>query len=42
MRGIGNEFLSTGVSGVLGVLVTFAVGGGVFWLLKAGRKKQPA
>ena len=42
VKGVGNDVLSTGVSGVVGVLVTFAVGGGVFWLLKAGRKKQTA
>ncbi|MFI7542732.1 PDGLE domain-containing protein [Actinoplanes sp. NPDC049599] len=34
IRGISNPHLSTGLSGVLGVLVTFAVGGGVFWLLR--------
>jgi cobalt/nickel transport protein len=34
IRGIDNPYLSTGLSGVLGVLVTFAVGGGVFWLLR--------
>ncbi|MEU4676163.1 PDGLE domain-containing protein [Micromonospora sp. NPDC023737] len=34
VRGIENGFLSTGLSGVLGVLLTFAVGGGAFWLLR--------
>ncbi|MER5703588.1 PDGLE domain-containing protein [Micromonospora sp. NPDC002296] len=34
IRGMDNDFLSTGLSGVLGVLLTFAVGGGVFWLLR--------
>jgi cobalt/nickel transport protein len=34
IKGINNEYVSTGVSGVLGVLVTFAVGGGVFWLVR--------
>ncbi|WBB70622.1 PDGLE domain-containing protein [Micromonospora sp. WMMD812] len=34
VRGIDNAFLSTGLSGVLGVLLTFAIGGGVFWLLR--------
>ncbi|MDG4824328.1 PDGLE domain-containing protein [Asanoa sp. WMMD1127] len=34
IRGIDNEFLSTGLSGVLGVAVTFAIGGGVFWLVR--------
>ncbi|SCF40730.1 cobalt/nickel transport protein [Micromonospora purpureochromogenes] len=39
IRGVDNGFLSTGLSGVLGVLLTFAVGGGVFWLL---RRRGPA
>jgi cobalt/nickel transport protein len=34
IRGIGDDHLSTGLSGVLGVLVTFAVGGGMFWLVR--------
>ncbi|SIR07858.1 PDGLE domain-containing protein [Micromonospora avicenniae] len=34
VRGIENGFLSTGLSGVLGVLLTFAIGGGAFWLLR--------
>jgi cobalt/nickel transport protein len=34
IRGIDNPYLSTGVSGVLGVLVTFGLGGGVFWLVR--------
>ncbi|GLY08429.1 MULTISPECIES: PDGLE domain-containing protein [Actinoplanes] len=34
LRGIDNEFVATGLSGVLGVLVTFAVGGGLFWLVR--------
>ena len=38
IRGIDNPHLSTGLSGVLGVLVTFAIGGGVFWLL---RRRSP-
>jgi cobalt/nickel transport protein len=38
IRGISNEYLSTGLSGVLGVLVTFAIGGGVFWLV---RRRSP-
>ncbi|MGY3516267.1 PDGLE domain-containing protein [Micromonospora sp. PTRAS2] len=40
VRGLDNDFLSTGLSGVLGVLLTFAVGGGVFWLLRR-RGPQP-
>lgn len=34
VRGVDNSYLSTGLSGVLGVLVTFAVGGGLFWLVR--------
>lgn len=34
VRGIDNPYLSTGLSGVIGVLLTFAVGGGVFWLAR--------
>jgi cobalt/nickel transport protein len=34
IRGIDNEFLSTGLSGVIGVLLTFGVGAGVFWLVR--------
>ncbi|GAA0744923.1 PDGLE domain-containing protein [Dactylosporangium roseum] len=41
VRGLTNDFLSTGTSGVIGVLATFALGGGVFWLLRAGRKRTP-
>ena len=37
VRGVDNEFLSTGLSGVLGVLLTFAVGGGIFWLVRRRR-----
>ena len=39
IRGVDNEFLSTGLSGILGVLVTFAIGGGIFWLV---RRREPA
>ena len=34
IRGIDNPYLSTGLAGVLGVLLTFALGGGVFWLVR--------
>jgi cobalt/nickel transport protein len=34
IRGIDNPYLSTGLAGVLGVLVTFAIGGGVFRLVR--------
>ena len=39
IRGVDNGFLSTGLSGVLGVLVTFAIGGGILWLV---RRRNPA
>lgn len=39
VTGIDNEFLSTGLSGVLGVLLTFAIAGGAFWLV---RRRIPA
>jgi cobalt/nickel transport protein len=40
IKGIGNGYLSTGLSGVLGVLVTFGIGAGVFWLVKR-RSREP-
>jgi cobalt/nickel transport protein len=40
IKGIDNEFLSTGLSGVLGVLVTFAIGAGIFWLARR-RSREP-
>jgi cobalt/nickel transport protein len=44
IRGVDNSFLSTGLSGVIGVLLTFAVGGGIFWLVRSRRQPegQPA
>jgi cobalt/nickel transport protein len=39
IKGIDNPYLSTGLSGVLGVLVTFGIGAGVFWL---ARRRGPA
>jgi cobalt/nickel transport protein len=39
IRGVSNGFLSTGLAGVAGVLLTFAVGGGIFWL---ARRRAPA
>ena len=38
IRGIDNEFLSTGLSGVLGVALTFAAGAGLFRLV---RRRKP-
>ena len=34
IRGVDNKFLSTGLSGIAGVLLTFALGGGLFWLAR--------
>jgi cobalt/nickel transport protein len=34
VRGVENAYLSTGLSGVAGVLLVFAVAGGAFWLLR--------
>ncbi|TCB90097.1 cobalamin biosynthesis protein CbiM [Micromonospora zingiberis] len=34
IAGLDNDFLSTGLSGGLGVLLTFAVAGGAFWLVR--------
>lgn len=34
IKGFENRFLSTGLSGVLGVLITFAIAGGIFWLVR--------
>jgi cobalt/nickel transport protein len=34
IKGIHNPYLSTGLSGALGVLITFAIGGGAFWLAR--------
>ncbi|MCM0675188.1 PDGLE domain-containing protein [Micromonospora phytophila] len=34
VAGVDNDLLSTGLSGVVGVLLTFALAGGVFWLVR--------
>ena len=34
VKGIDNAYLSTGLSGVAGVLLTFGVGVGAFWLVR--------
>lgn len=34
IRGIDNSFVSTGLSGVIGVFLTFGVGAGLFWLVR--------
>jgi cobalt/nickel transport protein len=41
VRGVDNEFLSTGLSGVVGVLLTFALGAGLFRLVRRGRAGEP-
>ncbi|GAA3386189.1 PDGLE domain-containing protein [Cryptosporangium minutisporangium] len=38
IRGIDNSFVSTGLSGVAGVLLVAAIGGGMFWAL---RRRSP-
>jgi cobalt/nickel transport protein len=46
IRGLGNDALSTGLSGVLGVLVTFGIGAGLFRLVRrrpgADANRRPA
>jgi cobalt/nickel transport protein len=42
VRGLGHGWLSTGLSGVAGVLLTFAIGGGLFWLVRRRRAAEPA
>jgi cobalt/nickel transport protein len=34
IKGIDNVYLSTGLAGVAGVLLTFAIGAGIFWLVR--------
>ena len=34
IRGLANPRLSTGLAGVAGVLVTFGIGAGLFWLVR--------
>lgn len=38
IAGVGNAYLSTGLSGVVGVLLVFAVAGGLFWALRRSRR----
>jgi cobalt/nickel transport protein len=40
VKGVGNERLSTGLAGLIGVLVTFGVGLGLFALLRAVRSRS--
>ena len=39
IRGIDNDFLSTGLSGALGVLITFTLGAGLFRLVRRRDEK---
>lgn len=42
IKGIDNPYLSTGLSGALGVVITFGVGAGIFWLVRRrGRGSAP-
>ena len=41
IRGIDNPYLSTGLAGVAGVLITLGVSGGLFWLTRR-RDRQEA
>ena len=42
IKGIHNRYLSTGLAGIAGVLITFAVGGGAFWLVRRRGSKTGA
>ena len=39
VKGVQNDRLSTGLAGVLGVAITFALAGGLFWVV---RRRRPA
>lgn len=41
LRGIENGYLATAVAGTVGVLVTFAIAGGLFWLARSRRPGEP-
>ncbi|MEV7230282.1 PDGLE domain-containing protein [Polymorphospora sp. NPDC051019] len=42
LRGVDNPFLATAVAGATGVLLTFVVGGGLFWLVRGRRPADRA
>ena len=42
IAGIDNPYVSTSLAGVAGVLLTFAVGGGLFWLTRTRRRPTPS
>lgn len=39
VEGVDDDRLSTGLAGVIGVTATFVLGGGLFWLVRAGRRR---
>lgn len=42
IRGVGNSFLSTALAGTAGVLITFGIGAGLFWLARRRKTDQAA
>ena len=42
IRGVSQPYVSTGLAGVAGVLITFGIGAGGFWLLRRKSKDQAA
>ncbi|GAA2523485.1 PDGLE domain-containing protein [Pilimelia columellifera] len=42
VTGVESPFLGTAVAGGVGVLLTFAVGGGLFWLVRRPSRRTPA
>ncbi|GLZ82016.1 membrane protein [Actinorhabdospora filicis] len=40
IKGIDNPVIATGLSGLIGVAITFAIGGGAFWLVRHRRPKD--
>jgi hypothetical protein len=42
VEGVDNERLSTGLAGIIGVTVTFAIGLGLFGLLRMSRRRSNA
>jgi PDGLE domain len=42
VRGVGSDRLSTGLSGVIGVAVVFALAGGGFLVLRRARGRRPS
>ena len=45
IKGVANRYLSTGLSGVAGVLLTFGIGAGLLWLARrfpAGKAPVPS